>query len=97
MFDAMYEEKKNQKARIKYYKDLGWNEFDSDGDKVPVAIFVYDVEMGYACFRQGQDGKELVFHSLDLDEAVEWGVDRARREIADHEIKQQERQAKEND
>jgi len=96
MFDAMFKQKEDMTNRTKYTKHLGWHEFDDDGDKTPAVIFVLDTSFGYGVFRQGME-TESIFWSKYLDEAVEWAVDRARSEISDHEIKQQERQPKELD
>jgi hypothetical protein len=91
MFDHIVKEKQEMKNRTKYFKNLGWNEFDSDGDKCPVYVLVLDVEYGYNVFRSGSD-KRLIGWFDGLDLAVEAAVDYARKEIADHEIKQQKKE-----
>jgi|GEM_PF-3209345 len=88
MFDNMMKEKQRMNDKSKYVKSLGWNEFDETGDKVVSAIAVLDIDIGYAVFRFGSEGRKLLYHTDCISEAVEWGVDRARQEIADHEIKQ---------
>lgn len=95
MFDEMIKKKEDMTNRTKYTKHLGWHEFDDEGDKIPVVIFVLDTSFGYGVFRQGMD-TENIFWSRYLEESVEWAVDRSRSEISEHEIKQQERQSKEN-
>jgi len=94
MFDEVYREKQRMHDKTKYLKELGWHEFDDDGDKICCLIFVMDIDLGYGVFRQGAEGKKLLFHTMKQDEAVEWAVDRARQEIADHEIKQVNREVK---
>lgn len=92
MFDELFNDRKDKNNRTKYACNLGWKEPDQDGDMVSAAIFVYDINIGYAVFRQGGDpSPRLIYHSLDLGKTVEWAVDRARQEIADHEIKQVEK------
>lgn len=74
-----------------YEKALGWSEYDEEGDKRPVRILVMRCDIGYSVFRDGQD----VFHlhwDIEKEGAIEWAVDRARQEIADHELKQTKRE-----
>lgn len=90
MFDALIERKKELIGKIKYQKELGWKEFDEDGDSSPVAITVLDVDWGYSVFRNTSTIQHLHW-THNLSDAVEWAVDRARNEIAEHEIKQVEK------
>lgn len=94
MFEEMHKRRKEEAQKIKYHKELGWKEFDDDGDSVTVAITVIDTDFGYCVFRNSPTITMMNWFQ-NLDEAVEWGVDRARKEISDHEIKQAERQPKE--
>lgn len=95
MFDEMFKKKEDMTNRTKYSKFLGWHEFDEDGNKTPVVIFVLDTTFGYGVFRQGEE-TENAYWSQEMDDAVEWAVDRARAEISNHEIKQIEREGRES-
>lgn len=73
-----------------YVKALGWYEFDDDGDKVPSAIAVTFNYLGYSVFRLGQNVEHLKW-LFSKEEAIEWAVDRSRKEIAEHEMRQVDR------
>lgn len=92
MFDDFFKEKELRMGKTKYAKLLGWHEFDDEGNKISVAINTLDVEIGYAVFRRGAE-VQMIYWAPEIEDAVEWAVDRARQEIADHEIKQQKREA----
>lgn len=73
-----------------YCRHLGWSEYDEEGDKVPAMITVVNATIGYNVFRVGQDLYHLEwFHSRE--DAIDWAVDRARQEVAEHEVRQSER------
>lgn len=94
MFDSFLQEKHHMQNKTKYAKNLGWHEVDEEGDKIHAMIFVIDIDLGYAVFRQGTKSKEIIFYSFNREKAVEWAVDRARQEIADHEIQQVKKEVK---
>jgi len=73
-----------------YSRSLGWNEYDEDGDSVPAMIVVVPAFLGYDIFRIGQIVEHLGWHPVKED-AVDWCVDRCRVEVADHELRQAER------
>lgn len=93
MFDSIFERKKEMENKIKYQKELGWKEFDDEGDSSPVAITVLDVDWGYNVYRNTTH-LEFLHWTPKLSEAVEWAVDRARNEINAHEIQQIEKMPK---
>lgn len=86
MFNS-YEDLMKEQSLKKYFKELGWKEIDSEGNSIPAFIFVLDVYYGYAVFRNGYGGLNLIHWDNNIDEATEFAVDRARAEIAEHEIK----------
>lgn len=90
MFEELLKAKEENENRTKYAKRLGWNEFDEEGSKTPASIFVRDVSWGYSVFREGNK-LQMLYWTKSLDEAVEWAVDRARKEIAEHEVQQEKR------
>ncbi len=90
MFDAMIQERREQEARVKYSRDLGWKEYDEDGDQVHAVIYVLDMNWGYGVIRHGSNSR-MVFHSKKLHEAVEWAVDEVRKEVSTHEMHQVKR------
>ena len=92
MFEELYKQKEEIQNLIKYQKALGWKEYDNDGDLMQASITVVNVKWGYSVFRHGNDSVQHLYFSTILSEAVEWAVDRARKEIADHELKQVERE-----
>lgn len=95
MFDGLNEKFKEKESRTKYTKFLGWikeNETETETESV-IADFVtvFDMYVGYGVVRIIND-PELLFHSMELSEAVEWAVDYARKEIASNEMMEVNRQ-----
>lgn len=69
-----------------YVRELGWNEVDEDGEKIKTAIVVTHASFGYVVLRFGADTCRFLNWALTREEAIEWAVDRARKEISHHEI-----------
>ena len=74
-----------------YSRELGWCEYDEDGDYVPAAIIVVAAFVGYDVFRVGQEICHLKW-SEDKEDSVDWAVDRCRAEMSDHELRQAQRE-----
>lgn len=79
------------KASFAYERDLGWREFDEDGDSVPAVVAVVEGGLGYNVFRLGQHCFHLEWFDRRED-AIDWAVDRSRQEVAEHELRQSERE-----
>ena len=73
-----------------FNKNLGWSEYNEDGDHVPASIIVVDANIGYCLFRVGVDF-EFIEWCVDREITIENCIDIARREIARHEIEQSKR------
>jgi hypothetical protein len=73
-----------------YSRSLGWCEYDEDGDSVPARVVVVPAFIGFDIFRIGQNIEHLEWYPVKED-AVDWSVDRCRVEVADHELRQAER------
>ncbi len=73
-----------------YSRELGWNEYDSEGDLVPAMIVAVDAQLGYNILKIGAECKFIEWVE-DRDEAIEIAVDKARNEISIHEMRQLER------
>lgn len=75
-----------------YTKELGWNVFDDDGDKVAVTITVYDTRVrGTIVILIAESVKCLGWYQSS-GEALEFAIDTARTMIAEHEVRQVQRE-----
>ena len=71
-----------------YLKELGWIETDHDGEQIKAAIAVTHANYGFVILRFGADTCRFLHWEMTQNEAIEWAVDRSRKEIALHEIKE---------
>jgi len=88
-FQMIPQESRSEERPI-YSKHLGWSEYDEEGDSVPATIVVVKAFVGYDIFRVGEQIYHLDWYG-PKECAIEWAVDRVRQEVAEHEMRQAER------
>jgi len=75
---------------VVYKRDLGWFEYDQDGDSVPACIVVVEANIGFNIFRIGQS-LQFIEWFYYREDALDYSCDLSRQDIAEHEIRQSER------
>jgi hypothetical protein len=71
-----------------YLRELGWVEKDGDGEQIKAAIAVVNASYGFVVLRFGADTCKFLHWEMTRESAIEWAVDRARKEVSKHEILQ---------
>ncbi len=84
------EQRGSQEHKNAYCRELGWREYDSDGDSIPVTIMVVDASIGFNIFRFGQDVMHLGW-TIMKEDAIDWASEYCKKEISAHELRQAER------
>lgn len=79
-FIDMMTGRKELLEKIRYSKKYGWDLIDEDNDKMSAGITVIETVMGYCVFEQLESTTPLFF-SRELDAAIEFAVDHARKMI----------------
>ena len=70
-----------------YQKWMGWYEYSSDNEKIPVICAVYSGGFGYNVFILGVDIDHMA-RRAEREDAIEYAVDAVRELAADHEMSQ---------
>lgn len=75
--------------KFEYLRELGWAEFNDDGEMVKATITVSACVYGYVVLRFGHPHVEFLKWFRLSSDAIEWAVDRVRKEQGQHEMAEQ--------
>jgi hypothetical protein len=77
-----------------YLKELGWVERDEHDEQIKATIAVTHSNYGFVVLRFGRDTCRFLHWAMTKEEAIEWAVDWARKEIAHNEIQECKKRSK---